>query len=104
MAIFVSNASGAICWPNLQPIQVHGSTEVNFKLFQLKNLLKLWTQHSGTVVPLAIFLYGKPNINAFYLPLPSSPCAPCNFCNPCPPGPPRFPLNLQNTKHRYGIH
>ena len=51
-----------------------------------------------------IFWYGKHNINAFYLPLPSSPCAPCNFCYPCPPGLPRFPLNLQNTKHRYGIH
>ena len=64
----------------------------------------LWNRcASGNVF---IFRYGKPNINAFYLPLPSSPCKPCNFnfCNPCPPGPPRFPLNLQNTKHRYGIH
>ena len=57
MAIFVSNASGAIGWPNLQPIQVHSSTEINFKLFQLKDLLKLWTQHSGTVVPLAMISY-----------------------------------------------
>ena len=56
MAIFVSNASGAIGWPNLQPIQVHSSTEINFKLFQLKDLLKLWTQYSGTVVPLAMFI------------------------------------------------
>ena len=33
MVKFVTNASGAIWWPNLQPIQVHSSTEINFKLF-----------------------------------------------------------------------
>ena len=60
MAIFVSNASGAICWPYLQPIHVHSSTEINFKLFQLKDLLKLWTQYSGSVVPLAMFLLVPP--------------------------------------------
>ena len=30
-------------------------TEINFKLFKLRELLKLWTQYPGSVVPLAMF-------------------------------------------------
>ena len=43
------DASGAPWWPS--------STEIIFKLFQLKDLHKLWTLHSGTVVPLAMISY-----------------------------------------------
>ena len=31
-------------------------TEINFKLFLLRDLLKLWTQYPGSVVLLAMFL------------------------------------------------
>ena len=34
----------------------NSTTEINFELFQLKDLLKLLTQCHGSVVPLAMFL------------------------------------------------
>ena len=60
---YASSASG---WQNWQPMQVAPSggqiatnsrsfTEINFKLFLLRDLLKLWTQYPGSVVPLAMF-------------------------------------------------
>ena len=59
-------SNGAIWWSNMELMQVaplvanfatnsSSSTEINFKLFQLNDLLKLWTQYSGSVVPLVMF-------------------------------------------------
>ena len=37
------------------PFNSSNVTEVSFELFQLQDLLMLWTQYPGSVVPLAMF-------------------------------------------------
>ena len=67
MTKFGTNASGAIWWQNLQPIQVVPLKLIlnysgwNIELFWLKDLLKIWSQYPWSVVPLAMFY------NIFYM-------------------------------------
>ena len=54
MAKFQINPSSAI-WSPVFLTNSSCATKINFELFLLKDLLKLWTQYPGSVVPLAMF-------------------------------------------------
>ena len=58
MAIFATNAIGAIWWPNLQLMQVANVSGAML----LPSSIQVTESISGSVVPLAMFLEGGPSL------------------------------------------